>query len=378
MMAVQGSVPGAPAARRAFIGLGVLVFLLPLGIIAGYVLPAPGALVAPAALEPVEGLITVGKATAEPAGHLYLATLRLNAEPCLGQYLLASLQSDVEVVPKSRVRPASLDAGEFQRLSQRLLSESLRIAEVVALRKAGARVSVEEAEVQVLATVPGTPADANLRPGDLIESVDGETIRAAAELVSIVHGRLSGEPVSLRIRRDGRVRTVTLPAMHGPLDAEGPVLGAVVASSGLQYKAPLAIEVDSGPLSGGPAAGLMYALGIYNALVTEDITRGYRIAGTGTLRLNGKVGSVDGIALKVRAAEEAGIDYFLAPTDNAPAARAAARDMEIIPVGSFDEALNALRQIDGPSEPGLQVVPARGDTTLAYNRDGRMRGTVAP
>ncbi len=363
---MRGSDGDLPTARPALLAVGVLVVLLPLAVIAGYVVPGPTALMAPAALEPVEGLIRVDGVSARPEGHFYLSTLRLSSRPRLGQYLLARLQSDVEAVPRSQVLPSTLEEAEFQRLRQRLLVESQCIAEIVALRQAEAPLKVSDAEVRVVSTIPGTPAALQLQPGDIIEALEGEKIQAAAELVSLVQGYVTGEMLSLSVRRDGRAISVSLPALRGPLDTEGPVLGTVLNTIGLGYQAPVSISLTAGELPGGPSSALMYALGVFDALVPEDITRGYRIAGTGTLRLSGAVGAVDGIRLKVQAAEEAGADYFIAPADDAAAASAAARNMKIIPVRSFAEAVAALRKIDVNDSPGLQVVPARGDTTLAW------------
>ncbi len=364
-MAVQGAERVPPPSRPALAVFGVLAFLLPLAIVAGYALPGPAALVAPAALEPVEDLIKVEGVPARAEGHLYLASLRLTSEPRLGQYLLARLQPDVQVVPRAEVQPTSLDPAESQRLSQQLLLESQRIAEVVALRKVGMAVELGDAKVLVVSTLPGTPAEVAMQAGDVIEAVDGETIQTTAELVSIVRGHLKGELLSLSVRRQGCPRMVTLPAAHGPLDTEGPVLGLVAVTQGLDGQAPLSIQIDSGRLAGGPAAGLMYALGIYNAVASEDITRGHKIAGSGTLRPNGEVGPVDAIALKARGAEEAGAEYFLAPAADAAAARAVAREMKVIPVRTFDEALSALADIGREDGPEMHVVPAGGDTTLA-------------
>ena len=38
---------------------------------------------------------------------------------------------------------------------------------------------------------------------------------------------------------------------------------------------------------GGPSAGFMFSLEIYNQLTEDDLTRGYNIAGTGTIASNG-------------------------------------------------------------------------------------------
>ena len=363
-----GSERGLCSTRRALVALGALFLLLPATILAAYVLPSPVALMAPGPVEPLDSLIRVESSSYEPSGHLYLTTVRLIVQPRLGQYLLAQLQPDVEVVARGEALPSFLSHEEYRKLSQRLLEESQSVAQVVALRQAKCAVKVGNPRVTVVSTAPGTPAAEQLRPGDEILSADGEQVDTTTDLVAIVHQRVAGEPVKLNLLRNHEQLTVTLPTLPGPLDSEGPVLGVVAVTTGLDFKSPMDIKIESGPVAGGPSAGLMYALGVYNAVVTEDITRGHRIAGTGTLRLNGMVGPVDGVELKVRAAEQAGADYFLVPVENAAVARAAASTIKIVPVGSFQEALNAVRQIGVDTSHNPRVVPARTDLTLASFR----------
>ena len=62
----------------------------------------------------------------------------------------------------------------------------------------------------------------------------------------------------------------------------------------------------------GSSGGLMMALEIYNSLIDEDIAKGKKIAGTGTIDEKGNVGQISGIKYKIKgAAKEA--DIFLAP-----------------------------------------------------------------
>ncbi len=361
---MQSLESGSHSTRSAFIALGLLSVVLPAVVAAFYVLPSPVALVGPGPVQPVEPLIKVEGASYEPGGHLYLTALRVSLQPRLGQYILAPLQPDVSTLPKSEALPVGMPGEEFQKLSQRLLQESQTIAQVVALRQAGYSIRSSNADVSVVSLLPGSPAASQLQPGDIIESADGEDIHTVAELASITQGHLQGEPMALGIRRSGHRQTVTLPALPGPVDTEAPVLGIVAVTVGFEHHFPIDIKLEPGPLSGGPSGGLMYALGIYNALITEDITRGHKIAGTGTLRLNGKVGPVCGVPTKVRAAEAAGVEYFLVPLADSAAARATAQNMKIIPVQSFQEAVTALEQIDAGSSRG-PVVPARSDTILA-------------
>ena len=75
---------------------------------------------------------------------------------------------------------------------------------------------------------------------------------------------------------------------------------------------------------GGPSAGLMFSLGIYDLLTPGDLTGGKFIAGTGTITVDGKVGAIGGIQQKMSGAKEAGATVFLVPAGNCDEAAAAA------------------------------------------------------
>ena len=81
--------------------------------------------------------------------------------------------------------------------------------------KAWLGVSVADTKdgVTVRTVVPGSPADdAGLRPGDVIEAVDGTAIETAQQLVEIIGGHAPGDEIVLTIswRGDSREVSVTL------------------------------------------------------------------------------------------------------------------------------------------------------------------------
>lgn len=63
----------------------------------------------------------------------------------------------------------------------------------------------------------------------------------------------------------------------------------------------------------GPSGGLMQALAIYNAITERDITNGLKIAGTGTIDINGQVGPIGGIYQKVFTSYLSNADVFFVP-----------------------------------------------------------------
>jgi PDZ domain-containing protein len=75
----------------------------------------------------------------------------------------------------------------------------------------------------------------------------------------------------------------------------------------------------------------------------RDVDRGYRVAATGEIELNGAVGAIGGIKQKVFGAKAAGADVFLVPSgDNANEARRYAGNLRVIAVDNFQQALRKL------------------------------------
>ena len=79
----------------------------------------------------------------------------------------------------------------------------------------------------------------------------------------------------------------------------------------------------------------------------EDLTRGYKIVGTGTIDLDGNVGEISGIEYKLKAAVKEEADIFLAPAGiNYEKAIVLANqnnyDINIIGVATFEDTLNYL------------------------------------
>ncbi|MBA1395016.1 PDZ domain-containing protein, partial [Lactobacillus sp. XV13L] len=103
--------------------------------------------------------------------------------------------------------------------------------------------------------------------------------------------------------------------------------------------------------------GLMFTLTSYEAFTHQKLARGHKIAGTGTITADGKVGVIGGVDKKVVAADKAGAEVFFAPTDatvvkksdnNYVVAKKTAKQigskMKVVPVGTFGDALSYLKR----------------------------------
>src|SRR5690606_18056666 len=174
----------------------------------------------------------------------------------------------------------------------------------------------------------GYAADGVLEAWDRIDAVDGELIASYADLESLLNTKQEGDVITLTYTRGGvqhaaDIELKALPPVEDASDvdhdgesARGPKVGMgisllimqTVEADDEQYRVKITTEDI-----GGPSAGLMFALEIYNRFVPEDISKGYTIAGTGEISPEGEVGVIGGIRHKVIGADMAGAGCFLTP-----------------------------------------------------------------
>jgi PDZ domain-containing protein len=108
---------------------------------------------------------------------------------------------------------------------------------------------------------------------------------------------------------------------------------------------PIDVEIDTQNI-GGPSAGLMFTLQIMDQLTGGEITKGERIAGTGTIARDGTVGSIGGVKQKIHGAIDAGARAVLVPAGNYDdALKAAGDDIEVVRIVTIDDAVAFLKTL---------------------------------
>jgi PDZ domain-containing protein len=106
--------------------------------------------------------------------------------------------------------------------------------------------------------------------------------------------------------------------------------------------------------TGGPSGGLVFALGIIEKLTAEDLLKGRKIAGTGTIDSEGNVGPIGGITEKMIGASQAGATIFLAPAKNCEDIKQVPKNLLVIPVSTLDQAVTVLRNTRPESLAGCR------------------------
>jgi len=207
---------------------------------------------------------------------------------------------------------------------------------------------------------PSSKANGLLQVQDIIVSLDGRAVADPASLHAVEEGlKLKpGAVVTVVIKRGdptgagGTTMTFHIPtiALKGRA-----ILGIDLAEAYTPYHLPYKVSIDSGDI-GGPSAGLMFALSIYNRLSPVDITHGHKIAGTGTIAVNGVVGPIGGVHQKIIGAAESGAQYFFVPAYchpeehaigdcNKEEAKPYPPSITVVPVNTLQEALTYLKRL---------------------------------
>lgn len=166
--------------------------------------------------------------------------------------------------------------------------------------------------LEVLAVTPHMPADGKLRTRDVVRRFDGTRVTAATQLVKLIAKVPAGRAVPMTVDRKGKPVTVRI----APTEQDGHKLIGI--RLGLGYTFPFDVKVNIDQDIGGPSAGLMFSLSIYDTLTPGSLTSGGRVAGTGTIDGQGRVGEIGGIQQKIVGARRDGAQLFLVPPANCP------------------------------------------------------------
>ncbi len=337
--------------------------LVAIGLVgAAGTLPLPLVRLRPGAgIELVETVDIVGEQTPINGDYRGL-TIRLDTVTPLEWLQVKLTRSPDELVDRDEVFPPNIDRSDYDEKQRLVYADSARVAAAVAQRALGLDVTITGNGVRITSVAPGSAAEGRVAVDDVVVAVAPADERSTPTPVTLASGlrpaldaaaAASNGAVRITIRPAGTAAggaTRTIDVTLAPIPGTDRIgLGVTGESAELTIDLPVEVEVEEGQV-GGPSAGLLTALLVYDALAGEDLSAGRRITGTGTLDVDGTVGPIGGIVEKARGALDARADVFIAPAQQVEEARAVIGDrMVVLGVGTFDEALTALRATASPS-----------------------------
>ena len=360
---VRGTSSGRRKLRWAYLVLGIaLVWLFAAVTPSPYAIERPGPVVDALGTVRIAGeetpVIVIDGAEVFPtSGSLNVLSVSLFGTPKAHvswlEAGLALFDPSARIVPMNEVFPGGLTADQRSQESAIMMSQSQYRAVAAALHRL--EIPVTE-QLSVARVVAEGPADGLLESGDVIQEIGGAPIHTIEDLRTALAAATSApggiqQPVAIGILRKGTPLSVSI--TPAPLEAGGAPLFGIVLSQ--EFEFPFDVELTLGDI-GGPSAGLIFALSVYDALTPGGLAGDLEVSGTGTITADGAVGRIGGLEQKMWGASRVGTDLFLMPVANCPDVPASIPgNMRVAPVATLDEAIAAIESaVAGEDPPDLE------------------------
>ena len=248
---------------------------------------------------------------------------------------------------------------DYMRINQFYMETSQNQAIYQGLTLAGKKASLDYMGVYVLQVNDDSSFKGVLNIADTVTAVNDKTFNNSADLIKYVQGLKLGSKVKVTYTTDDKSKSATGKIIKIANGKNGIGIGLtdhteVKSSENVKFK------LDG---VGGPSAGLMFTLAIYDQVSGQNLKDGRKIAGTGTIEKDGSVGDIGGAYLKVKSAADSGADIFFVPNNpvtkemkkadpdaktNYQEAKEAAKKlgtkMKIVPVKTAQEAIDYLKK----------------------------------
>lgn len=188
--------------------------------------------------------------------------------------------------------------------------------------------------------------ETSLKVQDEIIEIEGVHLETIEEYKEIISKKEVGDELTIKVNRKGK----EIEIKNKIYESNGSKIIGVFLQYVKEYSSNPKVNIKFKNNESGPSAGLITTLEIYNQLTSKDLTRGYTIAGTGTIEMDGTIGEIGGIEHKILGAASAKADIFLSPSgENYKAAKKYIKDkklkIKLIEVKTIQDAIEILEEL---------------------------------
>ncbi|PEL10649.1 SepM family pheromone-processing serine protease [Bacillus sp. AFS017336] len=331
----------------------ILNVLLVVGItlILLYFIPLHYYVTKPGLAEPLRPYVKVDGAKKDK-GEFMLTTVAMG-KANIYSYIATKVNDNYHLYKIDEIKVKGESDEDYQFRQLRYMEESKQAAILNAYKQAHKTYKVTENGIVVVSVIHDMPAFHVLKLGDVITKINGKEIRTLTDFTNTVQASKPGTNFNLEVNREGKIENFNIKTKTFKDEPNRAGIGVSIAEN-LELTTNPKVKINSEEI-GGPSAGLMFALEIYDQLKDEHLAKGHEIAGTGTLDIDGVVGPIGGISQKIIAASNAGAEIFFAPNENGKknsnyneAVKSAKKHklkMKIVPVNTYSDAITYLEKL---------------------------------
>jgi PDZ domain-containing protein len=174
--------------------------------------------------------------------------------------------------------------------------------------------------------------------GDIIIGIDNYTIETTDDLIKLIPLQINSTfNFTYIVFETGLVESKKI-LIEDKLD-----IFAYTKNISLIHNESFNVRVDS---ASGTSGGFMIALDLVSMILEEDMINGEKIAGSGSIDINGNILKIGNIHLKIITAQKEGADIFLISKENYKEINSNEYDIKIIQVNNLNDAISKLRELN--------------------------------
>lgn len=257
-------------------------------------------------------------------------------------YLLSYLNPKWDLVSVSKVAISdNEDVSDINTRERLYLEEANDFAILNAYKLAGKKIVMNSNHYKVI--YKNEESDTSILVGDELISVNGISINNNSDYKKYLNSLDVNTKLEVKVLRDNK--EITCYATLKEINNEK-IIGLYLVNI-YDYEVEPDIKLKFKWNESGSSGGFMLSLAIYDRLVEEDLTKGRKIVGTGTIDANGLVGEIGGVKYKVMGASKSKADIFFCPKENYEEAINTKNKynlkIKIVKVETLQEAIDYLR-----------------------------------
>ena len=251
--------------------------------------------------------------------------------------IYALFNKDWEIVKKEDIVADNETIEENDYRNHLLLEEANQNAIMVAFDKANLEYEVNNRKVNIIYIYE--QSDTDLKIGDEIIEVNGVKVSSKEEVLKEIN---KSDTIKFKVINDGTIYE----RYANKVMIDGNKLVGIMVCETKEVVPSKEVNINFKKSESGPSGGFMMSLSIYDLLTEDDLTKGLKIVGTGTIDEFGNVGVIGGVSHKIKAAVKEKADIFFVPTENYEEAKKTVLednlDIELVEVKHIDDAIEYL------------------------------------
>lgn len=255
---------------------------------------------------------------------------------------ISYLNKNWDLISKDKVKYDDETLKDAEKRDKISMEEAVSNAKIAAFKEASGTYNIDD--VHHIITYLDS-SDTELKLFDEIKSIDGITVNNLEDIRNVVATKEIGTKMNIEVMRNEKLITVS----SSVYEVEGRKILGISLTDVYDVTTSPEVEIKIKSNESGPSGGLMMSLSIYNSLVSEDISKGKKIIGTGTIDVDGNVGEIGGVKYKLIGAVKNKADIFLCPKENYEEAVKVANDnnynIKIVAVSTLKEAIEELEKL---------------------------------